>query len=240
LNPRTLKPSRFLPLKAVFFDAAGTLFRVRGSVGQAYATVAARHGAATSAEEIERRFRSVFRAMPPMCFPGVPVADLPEHERAWWRQVVSAAFAGSRFDSFETFFSDLFSYFGRADSWELFPDVIPALSGLRARHLKLAIVSNFDSRLTPICQGLEIAGFFDAVVMSSQVGCAKPDPQIFAIALERIGVSPAEALHVGDSETLDVEGAEAAGLRALLIDRAANTSDPERCIRDLCEVLGLV
>lgn len=224
----------------MFFDAAGTLFRVRGSVGRAYATVAARHGAATSAEEIEGRFRSVFRAMPPMCFPGVPVADLPEHERAWWRQVVSAAFAGFRFDSFETFFSDLFNYFGRADSWELFPDVIPALSSLRARNLQLAIVSNFDSRLTPICQGLQIARFFDAVVMSSQVGCAKPDPQIFAVALERIGVSPAEALHVGDSETLDVEGAEAAGLRALLIDRAANSSDPERCIRDLCEVLGLV
>ena len=239
MNPGTLAPS-FSPLKAVFFDAAGTLFRVRGSVGRAYATVAARHGAATSAEEIEGRFRSVFRAMPPMCFPGVPAADLPEHERAWWRQVVSAAFAGFRFDNFETFFSDLFNYFARADSWELFPDVIPALSGLRARNLRLAIVSNFDSRLTPICQGLEIAGFFDAVVMSSQVGCAKPDPQIFAIALERIGVSPAEALHVGDSETLDVEGAEAAGLRALLIDRAAHTSDPERRIRDLREVLGLV
>jgi putative hydrolase of the HAD superfamily len=138
------------------------------------------------------------------------------------------------------FFSDLFNYFARADSWELFPDVIPALSGLHTRNLQLAVVSNFDSRLTPICQGLQIAGFFDAVVMSSQVGCAKPDPRIFAIALECIGVSPAEALHVGDSETLDVEGAEAAGSRALLIDRAAHASDPERRIRDLCEVLGLV
>ena len=240
MNVRTLTPSHFLPLKAVFFDAAGTLFRVRGSVGRAYATVAARHDVATSAEEMEGRFRSVFRSMPPMCFPGVPAEDLPEHERAWWRKVVSSAFAGSRFDDFEKFFSDLFCHFARADSWELYTDVIPALSGLRARNLRLAIVSNFDSRLTQICEGLGIARFFDAVVMSSQAGCAKPDPQIFAIALERIGVSPAEALHVGDSETLDVEGAEAAGLRALLIDRAANTSDPERRIADLREVLGLL
>jgi putative hydrolase of the HAD superfamily len=224
----------------VLFDAAGTLFRVRGSVGQAYATVAARHGAAANAEEIERHFRSVFRAMPPMCFPGVPAVDIPERERAWWRQVVSAAFAGLRFDSFEAFFSDLFTHFARADSWELFPDVIPALSGLRARHLRLAIVSNFDSRLTSICQGLAIAGLFDVVVMSSQVGCAKPDPRIFAIALERLGVSPFEALHIGDSETLDVESAQAAGLRALLIDRAADSSEPGHRIRDLRELLGLM
>jgi putative hydrolase of the HAD superfamily len=224
----------------VTFDAAGTLFRVRGSVGQAYAAVAARHGAAVEAEEIENRFRSVFRAMPPMCFPGVPAVDLPERERAWWREVVGGAFAGFRFDSFETFFGDLFHYFARADSWELFPDVIPALSGLRARHLRLAVVSNFDGRLTPICQGLEIAGFFDAVIMSSQVGCAKPDPEIFAIALERVGVSSAEAFHIGDSEALDLEGAQAAGMRALLIDRTAEASVPGRCIRNLCEVLGLV
>jgi putative hydrolase of the HAD superfamily len=78
------------------------------------------------------------------------------------------------------------------------------------------------------------------VIMSSQVGCAKPDPQIFATALERIGVSPAEALHIGDSEALDVEGAHAAGLRALLIDRAAEASGPGGRIRDLHEVLGLV
>jgi putative hydrolase of the HAD superfamily len=239
LNPRTLAPSHFLPLKAVFFDAAGTLFRVRGSVGRAYATVAARHGAAMEAKEIEGRFRSVFRSMPPMCFPGVPAAHLPEHERAWWRQVVSAAFAGFHFDSFETFFGDLFSYFARADSWELFPDVIPALSGLRARHLQLAIVSNFDSRLTPICRGLKIARFFDAVVMSSQVGCAKPDPRIFTIALERVGAKPSEALHVGDSETLDVSCAEAAGVRAILIDRRADTSADHR-IRDLRELLSLL
>jgi putative hydrolase of the HAD superfamily len=229
-----------MSLKAVFFDAAGTLFRVRGSVGQAYAAVAARHGVTAAAEDIERRFRSVFRDMPPMCFPGVPTEDLPEHERAWWRQVVRRAFAGFHFGGFETFFRDLFDYFARGDSWELFPDVRWTLSGLRGCSLRLAIVSNFDSRLIQICEGLDIAPFFDAVVISSQAGCAKPDPKIFAIALERIGAAPAEALHVGDSEALDVKGAEAAGLRGLLIDRQEETSDPGRRIRDLRELLEFV
>jgi putative hydrolase of the HAD superfamily len=227
-------------LKSIFFDAAGTLFRVRGSVGRAYATVAARHGVVVTPAVIAHRFRTAFRDMPPMCFPGVAEAETPRHERAWWRQVVTTAFAGLPFADFEQFFSDLFDYFAHAESWELFSDVIPTLSGLRSRGLRLGIVSNFDSRLTTICEGLKIAHFFDEVVMSGQVGCAKPDPRIFLIALERMDANRAEALHVGDSETLDVQGAHAAGLRAILIDRQSEATDPAHRIGDLRELLTLV
>lgn len=229
-----------MSLRAVLFDAAGTLFRVRGSVGGAYAAVAARHGVSAGADDIERRFRSAFRNMRPMCFPGVAAENIPEHERAWWRQVVTAAFADFRFDDFDAFFGELFDYFARADRWELFADVRPTLSGLRARDVRLAIVSNFDSRLTRICQGLDIASFFEAVVMSTQVGCAKPDARIFAIALERISTRASAALHVGDSELLDVKAAQAAGLRALLIDRESPGDRVENRIRDLRELLGCV
>jgi putative hydrolase of the HAD superfamily len=227
-------------LKVIFFDAAGTLFRVRGSVGQAYATVAKCHGVIIPPDVIGSRFRTAFRDLPPMCFPGVAETDTARHERAWWRQVVTTAFAGFHFDNFERFFSDLFDYFAHAENWDLFSDVIPTLSGLRSRGFRLAIVSNFDSRLTTICEGLDIARFFDAVVMSGQAGCAKPDPKIFLIGLERIGATAAEALHVGDSETLDIHGARAAGLRAILIDRQAETTDPAHRVRDLRELLTLV
>ncbi|MFI5398701.1 MAG: HAD-IA family hydrolase [Candidatus Binatia bacterium] len=227
-------------MKVIFFDAAGTLFRVRGSVGQAYATIAARHGVVVTAEVIASRFRAAFQRMPPMCFPGVAEAETPRHERAWWRHVVTTAFAGLPFADFEQFFNDLFDSFAHAESWELFSDVIPTLSGLRSRGLRLGIVSNFDSRLTTICEGLEIAHFFDAVVMSGRVGCAKPDPRIFLIALERMGANRAEALHVGDSQTLDVQGAHAAGLRAILIDRQSQATDPAHRIGDLRKLLTLV
>ncbi len=228
-----------MSVRAVLFDAAGTLFRVRGSVGAAYAAVAARHGVSAGADDIEGRFRSAFRGMPPMCFPGVPAEAIATHERAWWRQVVTAAFTGFQFDDFEAFFSELFDYFARADSWELFADVWPTLTRLRARHMQLAIVSNFDSRLTQICEGLKIATFFETIIMSSQVGCAKPDLTILRIALDRLGVSPGAAVHVGDSEALDVKGAEAAGVRAVLIQRGPHASQSDnRHIRDLSEVLA--
>ena len=224
-------------IRAIFFDAAGTLFRVRGSVGAAYAAVAALHGVRVDAVRIEERFRSAFRGMPPMCFPGIAETQLAQRERAWWRQVVMTAFTECRFRDFEVFFNDLFEHFAQPAAWELFADVAPTLSGLQARGLQLAVVSNFDGRLTRVCDGLGIRRLFAAIVMSGRAGCAKPDPRIFAVALERLGVAASQAIHVGDSEAEDLEGARAAGVSAILIRRDAPAAECSGRIRDLRELL---
>jgi putative hydrolase of the HAD superfamily len=205
----------------VLFDAAGTLFRVRGSVGVAYARVAARYGVAIEPAEIEARFRAAFRSMPPLCFPGVAAAQLPECERRWWKQVVVNAFSGARFTDFEAFFAELFAYFAGAEAWETFTDVEPTLTALRAAGVRLGIVSNFDGRLLTVCDGLRIAPYFQTIVMSGRAGYAKPDPRIFATALGQLGVAAGETVHVGDSEAEDAQGARAAGIRAVLIQRDA-------------------
>lgn len=224
-------------IQAILFDAVGTLFRVRGSVGEAYASVAARHGVTVAAAEIEGRFRAAFGSMPAMCFPEVPVAEIRAHEQAWWRRVVTTAFAGAQFADFDGFFLDLFEHFARGSSWELFPDARPALGTLQARGLRLAVVSNFDGRLTRVCEELGIADCFDAIVMSGRAGYAKPDPRIFAVALARLGVRAAEAVHVGDRERDDFEGARAAGLRAVLLRRDAAAGAYPDQVRDLHELV---
>ena len=224
-------------LRAVLFDAADTLFRIHGSVGAAYAVVAARHGVTAAAPEVEQRFRAAFRRMPPLSFPGAPEAELPQLEYAWWKQIVTAVFAGTRFNDFDAFFAELFEYFARGDSWDLFADTEPALAALRARGLRLAIVSNFDGRLTRVCESLGIARYFDTIVMSGRVGAAKPDPRIFEVALQRLGVSPAEAAHVGDSAREDVEGARSAGLQGILIRRDVPASGPG-VVCSLSEILS--
>jgi putative hydrolase of the HAD superfamily len=223
--------------RAVFFDAVGTLFRVRGSVGSAYARVAARHGVAVDEEQIDSGFREAFRSMPPLCFPGVPESELAHRERAWWEQVVQKAFAGVRFDDFEHFFADLFEHFAQADAWELFPDTVPAVTALMARGLRLGVVSNFDGRLVRVCEGLGIARYFHTMVMSGRVGYSKPDPQIFAVALRRVGVAAPEAMHVGDGEHEDIVGARAAGLRAVLIARGGRSGG---CVPQLADLRELV
>ena len=108
---------------------------------------------------------------------------------------------------------------------------------MRALGLKVALVSNYDGRLHRVVAELGLRPYFDAVLASSEVGWAKPSPRIYAAALDALGVAPAEALMVGDRQREDVEGATAAGLRALLYDPRGLAPGPG-AIRDLRQVLG--
>jgi putative hydrolase of the HAD superfamily len=119
-----------------------------------------------------------------------------------------------------------------------YPDAVPALEALRERGLRLACVSNWDYALGEVLERCGLGGRFDVVVTSAGAGARKPDPRIFAIALEALGCAPTEAVHVGDTATEDVEGARAAGIRALLIDRdgggdIASLAELERHLRTL-------
>jgi putative hydrolase of the HAD superfamily len=93
-----------------------------------------------------------------------------------------------------------------------------ALSHLRARGVKVAIISNSEGMLDRLFEDLGILRHFDQVVDSGKVGVEKPDPRIFQVALDAFGVPPARALHLGDMFATDVLGARAAGLRHALID----------------------
>jgi putative hydrolase of the HAD superfamily len=100
-----------------------------------------------------------------------------------------------------------------------YPDAVPALSALRERGLILLAVSNWDYSLPRVLKRCGLDGLLDGTVTSAGAGARKPDPEIFAAALELAGCRPEEALHVGDTEEEDVAGAQAAGIRPLLIDR---------------------
>jgi len=165
--------------------------------------------------------------MPPLAFPNRPAADLPQCAFSWWKRLVATVFSDVRFADFDAFFRELFDYFADASAWTLFPDAQPALRELRRRGARLGLVSNFDGRLLAICRGLEIADSFDAIVTSVRAGFAKPDPRIFAVALRRLGVAPADAMHVGDSEREDVVGARAVGVHAVLVRRDAPPRPPD-------------
>lgn len=92
-----------------------------------------------------------------------------------------------------------------------------ALARLRAAGIRLGIVSNSDGRVE---QALTIAGlrdYFEVVVDSALVGVEKPNPVIFQTALDALGVSPEEALYIGDLYEVDVLGARAAGIEAVLL-----------------------
>jgi putative hydrolase of the HAD superfamily len=129
--------------------------------------------------------------------------------------------------------------FARGAAWRPCAGAVAALAELRSRGVKLALVSNYDARLHRVVEELGLRRFFDAVLVSSEVGWAKPSPRIYAAALAALGVGPQEALMVGDRPREDVEGAQAAGLRALLYDPQGRVPGPGS-IRDLRQVRGRV
>ena len=103
--------------------------------------------------------------------------------------------------------------------WSLVPpDLSQSLLRLRAAGVPVMIVSNSEGMLDALFAKLGIDRLFDCVIDSGCVGVEKPDPRIFEIALERFGVDPQRALHLGDTIGTDVLGAQRASMRAALID----------------------
>jgi putative hydrolase of the HAD superfamily len=122
-------------------------------------------------------------------------------------------------DEAEALARAVYREFGRPDRWRAYPDVAPALERLRARGVLTGIISNWDTRHEGILEGLGLGTLLDTIVCSSAVGLHKPDPRIFELACERLGVKPSETAHIGDHVYSDILGARAAGMHAVLISR---------------------
>lgn len=227
--------------QVIFFDAAGTLMEVRGSVGEIYGRIASQYGCEAEAEQLQHNFARWFRMQPPMAFPfGTPEAKLLELEKEWWRNLVRAVFADfGAFQHFDQFFDDVFEQFRRCELWRVYEDVIPTLTELKFRGLRLGVISNFDSRLFDLLRDCGLAELFDSVHISTRTGAAKPDAAIFEAALNHHNIEARQAWHVGDSLNEDIEGAEAAGIKAILIERKNHhAGDPSR-INSLFQLLAL-
>lgn len=105
-------------------------------------------------------------------------------------------------------------------------DAARALQRLREDAVKVIVVSNWDCSLPAVLAGIGLAGSLDGIVTSGELGVRKPDPLIFAVALELAGVEASAALHVGDSVANDVQGALAAGIAAVLLRRPSAGASP--------------
>jgi putative hydrolase of the HAD superfamily len=200
-------------IRAVTFDVGGTLIEPWPSVGHIYAEIAALHGHGNlPPEELNQRFVQAWRKR----------ADFG-YTRKEWAAVVDETFAGlaTRPPS-ETFFAELYAYFTRVSAWRIFDDVWPVLERLSHAGIRLGVISNWDERLRPLLTDLGLAKYFEVITISCEAGCTKPAAEIFNVAARGLGVAPERILHVGDGLREDVQGAEAAGLRAAHLVRGQN------------------
>ncbi len=124
-------------------------------------------------------------------------------------------------DSTRAALVDLHAYHTASNLWEYVPpDVVPALEALRARDLRLVVVSNANGTLRAHMDRIDLTRRFDWVLDSADEGVEKPDPRFFEIALARSGARKDTTIHVGDLYHVDVLGARSAGLRGVMLDEA--------------------
>lgn len=211
-------------LKAITFDAAGTLLEPWPSVGAVYARVAEECGIGpVAADDLNRQFARVWKNKQRF-----------DYSRVAWRHIVEKTFSGLAHTK-PAFFDHLYDEFAQPRCWRVYDDVAPALERCRSKGLKLGVISNWDERLRPLLEQIGLAPYFDAIVISSDTGHRKPARAVFERAAETLQLPPERILHVGDSVEEDLDGALAAGFQSVLLDRRG-TAKP--CIVSLTALLS--
>jgi putative hydrolase of the HAD superfamily len=207
--------SRLRGRRAVLLDAMGTLLRLEDPAPRLRSALAARLGVDVGAEAARAAIRAeigYYRAHLRHGRDAESLAALRARCAEAMRPALPAAVARAPVAELTAALLDALTF-------SAYPDAAPALRRLRAAGCALVVVSNWDCSLHERLEETGLAPLVDAAVASAVVGAAKPDRAIFEHALALAGAAPEDAWHAGDSIREDVEGARAAGIRAVLVAR---------------------
>jgi len=227
-------PRRF---QAIFFDAWHTLFTVRAQRLERFRQVLGNLGLHPSHEELASAMsvaESQLRAQ------DRPWIDTREAEKELFREYYRLLLTALKVPAVEELAERLDKEYSYVPWTVLYPDTRPVLEALKERGYKLGLISNAYPSLLDALDHLDITCYFDQLTISAFVGVEKPDPRIYQVALQEMGVAPEAALFV-DDQVENVTAATKLGMTALLIDRSDGQT-PEDCtrIRSLTEILDLL
>lgn len=227
--------------KAIFFDIGNTFMYADPPVPEVFTRVANRLGhfvALSDAEGIMDEVNAFYQSE------YLRDGDFwCDHDRAVqiWLDIYTfmARYCGITHDV-DILTQAVYDEYLLPECWSLFPDVERTLKGLKERGYRLGVISNWDASLEDLLRSMGYLPYFDEVIASAAVGTRKPYRAIFDIALERMGVSAQNALHVGDLPEADGQGAASAGIRPIIIDRHGRHADcPYERIEVLTDLLEL-
>lgn len=216
-------------ITAVALDVGNTLIYCDPSPPEIYSEALGRHGRPVSADAVAPVFRDSWAEMQRLTPPGKDrYSSVPGGERAWWGRFLRLVLGRLDHDAaWEPLLDDLYAAFSRPEIWRLYPEVRASLEALLGQGLRLAVISNWDSRLPEILEELDLTRWFETVTVSVLEQVEKPSIEIFRRTLERLGVAAGATVHVGDSPREDYEGAAGAGLHPVLIDRRGIFAESE-------------
>src|SRR5260370_8064907 len=202
-------------VKAIFFDAVGTLLHPDTPAVDVYIEVGRRFGSHLPPQAIRANFIAAFKCQDALDYAkGLITSEARETER--WRSIVSEMLVDVPDKSVP--FHELFTHFSHSTSWRCDPDSTTVLSELFRRGYLLGMASNFDSRLRSIVRGMPGLKPVSQIVISSEVGWRKPAIEFFYALCEAVKLPPEEICLVGDNWTNDYQGAKDAGLKPLFLD----------------------
>ena len=213
-------------------DAAGTLVRPWPSVGAVYGRTAREHGIEVSDEEVNTEFYKTFGRL------QTCKQTNEGEESEFWRQVVTQTFrpfAGNK--NLDPLFEELWNLFAKGECWKLAEKAESTLNTLRVRGYELAVLSNNDARLRSVLADLKIDQAFDHLFISSEMGCEKPELEIFRKVEQTMDRKSNEILHLGDSHSRDFLGARKAGWSALLYGEPKLENEQISCFSELLNYL---
>jgi putative hydrolase of the HAD superfamily len=200
-------------IRAVFFDAVGTLLHLSPSAVRVYAEAGAKFGLPLPIDVIRDRFQEAFRQQNTEDSRN-GWATSEERELRRWRDIVRFVFQ----DDVTELFSNLWRYFAQPNAWRLFPETGEVLVQLSQRKLILGLASNFDRRLHTVAVGFPELTPLQFRLISSEIGWRKPSPNFFVELVRAADCEAAAVLYVGDDPANDYAGATAAGLQALMLN----------------------
>ena len=194
-----------MTIRAVCFDATGTLIELRESVGTVYSRAAREVGIALPAWRLDDAFARVLRRAPPLALASASGTTRDEREAAelaWWservRQTFQATDSTVQFADPKGFARSLFERFRSADAWQPRLGVSALLSRLRTEGLRLAVASHFDHRLPELLEALDLKVFFDRIAIPIDGLGIKPDRALFEALADTFEARLDELAYVGD------------------------------------------
>ena len=227
-----------MAIKAVMFDAVGTLIYADPPVARVYHREGRRFGSQLDEQQLHDRLLEII----PLRLYRNEAGNV-SHETSQedllrrWQQIVRDVF--DDLDDTSSIFETLWSHFAQPDHWALFPDVLPTLESLRGAGVGIGVASNFDDRLDRICLDWQLVSAATHVFHSARLGVQKPAVDFFRKIEAEVELRPNELMMVGDDWRDDYQAPRQAGWHACWLRRDAATTDSDE-LSSLTQLLDVI
>ena len=208
-------------VRLITFDVTNTILKVIGSPSIQYSAAAKRCGVDVSVGDLEMIYPREFK-LHKQKFPHYGITQ-GLTSRDWWTIFVKNVFAKAGYkgtdETLNSVVCTLYDNFKAGKNWEVLPNSNEILHQLRNEGFRLAVISNFDERLSNTLEVHGLREYFEFLVTSAEAKADKPSPLIYQYALTKAKLSAEQCLHVGDDLQNDFLGARSVGMHSILVDR---------------------